>query len=256
MKGPPLILISPSTRRRGAEGGDSAIDLADSYSKAIVAAGGLPWIMPCEPDPQLVAECVRRSQGILLTGGDDVQTSLYSSTVPAAVKETIGPHDPRRDLQDILLVDEAFRQRKPLLAICRGQQILNVALGGTLLMDIRKQVPGAFNHARTDKRFEIVHEVTLTPGSNLAKITGSDQLGVNSSHHQAIDRLAGPLQVTARSSDGIIEAVELKAGEAGALPYLIAVQYHPERLFDRHTQCLQLFRSFAHACRSSSNGIP
>lgn len=253
MKTAPLIVISPSTRLEGTEEGGPAIDLADTYSAAILAAGGIPWILPCAPDRQLVAECVRRSQGVLLTGGDDVQPGLYSSTIPGEVKETLGPHDPRRDLQDLMLVDEAFTQRKPLLAICRGQQLLNVALGGTLVMDIVRQVPGAINHARTDKRFEIVHEVTLTPGSNLAKITGKEKIGVNSSHHQAIDCLAGPLQATARSPDGIIEGVELREAMVEALPYLVAVQYHPERLFDRHSECLELFRSFTRACRSHNH---
>ena len=124
-----------------------------------------------------------------------------------------------RDLRELILIDEVFRQRKPLLAICRGHQLLNIALGGKLIADIRRQVPGALNHQRLDKAGEIVHEVPLTAGSLLAKITGRRVLGVNSSHHQAVLEPAEPLVAVARTrrrncgSDGI----EAGRGEADAV---------------------------------------
>ena len=134
MKKPPLILISPSTQNRGAEFSDASISLSNRYLEAIIAGGGLPWVMPCVPLLDLAAESVRRCDGVVLTGGNDVQPKLYGSKLSPQLEKTIGPADPERDLLELLLIDEVFRQRKPLLAICRGQQILNVALGGTLLV--------------------------------------------------------------------------------------------------------------------------
>src|SRR5438105_4394609 len=129
MKKAPLILISPSSQNRGAEFSDASLSLSNRYPEAILAGGGLPWVMPCVPLPELAAESVRRCDGVLLTGGNDVQPKLYGPELSAQLKKTIGPADPERDSLELLLINEVFRQRKPLLAICRGQQILNVALG-------------------------------------------------------------------------------------------------------------------------------
>src|SRR5205823_10750980 len=125
---------------------------------------------------------------------------------------------------------EVFRQRKPLLAICRGHQMLNVALGGTLFADISVQVPGAVNHRRMDKRSEVAHEVRLTAGTRLSKIAGGTRLGVNSTHHRVFRTVADPLEVIAWSDDGIVESMQLKAAAARLLPFLLSVQFHPERL--------------------------
>src|SRR6266849_3744251 len=156
MKKPPLILISGSTASKGVEFGDASLSLSMNYALAIRAAAGLPWLLPCVPERELVAEAVRRSDGVMLTGGDDVQPSLYSAKLPPAIEKTIHAAAPERDLFELLLIDEVFRQRKPLLAICRGHQILNVALGGTLVVDIGSQKPAAMNHRRMDRRSEVV----------------------------------------------------------------------------------------------------
>jgi len=248
MRACPLILISPSRQRRGVEFSDDSLSLSARYPRAIIAAGGLPVILPCEPDEGLVAEWVRRCDGVLLTGGDDIQPELYAPRLPLKLAQTVKQVDPKRDLLELLLIRQAFGQRKGLLAICRGQQILNVALGGTLLVDIRTQMPQALNHAQLDAKNKIVHEVTLTPGSLLAKVTASRTLGVNSSHHQAVERVAQPLRPAAVSPDGVIEAMELDPAEGLGLPFLLAVQFHPERLFEQHGEHWALFRSFTQAC--------
>jgi putative glutamine amidotransferase len=154
-----------------------------------------------------------------------------------------------RDLTELLVIQEVFRQRKPLLAICRGHQILNVALGGTLLLDIPKQRPHALDHNQPDRKDEAVHKVALTPGSLIHKMCGASSLGVNSSHHQAVDRVARPLRATAVSADGIVEAMELSREGVGWLPFLLAVQFHPERLRTRDPAFLELFRGLVGACR-------
>ncbi|MBI3414126.1 MAG: gamma-glutamyl-gamma-aminobutyrate hydrolase family protein [Verrucomicrobia bacterium] len=248
MKDAPLILLSPSTQEQGVEFSDLSISLSNRYSEAILAGGGVPWILPCAPERELVAECVRRADGLLLTGGSDVQTKLYQPAVTPAMKKTVGPPDAPRDLLELQLIDEVFRQRKPLLAICRGQQILNVALGGTLIVDIPSQRPDALNHNQPAKKFQPVHTAAVTPDSRLARVLGQRRIAVNSTHHQAVDRVAKLLKVTATSADGVIEALELNDGAATALPYLVAVQFHPERLYSEHQEFLNLFRDFIRAC--------
>jgi putative glutamine amidotransferase len=160
----------------------------------------------------------------------------------------VTPDGGARDLRELILIDEAFRQHKPLLAICRGHQVLNVALGGTLLADIRSQKPGAQNHRRMDKRSDVVHEVRLTADSLLAKITGARDLGVNSTHHQAVDKIAPPLRAIARSDDGIVEGLELKPEAVRSVPFLLSVQFHPERLADRYKAHRAIFSAFTRAC--------
>ena len=253
MKQAPLILISPCTQREGAEFADASLSLSNRYPQAIIEAGGVPVVIPIVESRELVAEYVRRSDGVLLTGGEDVQTELYSKKLSARLAKVMGPTEPARDVLELLMIDEVFRQRKPLLAICRGQQILNVALGGSLIVDIPTQKPSTINHRRLDLKSDKVHEVTLTPHSLLAKITGKRMLDVNSTHHQSVDRVAKPLRVTGKSPDGIIEAMELK--NTGLLPYLLAVQFHPERLTDRHKEFSGIFGSFVYSCGSGAKKL-
>ena len=252
MTAAPLILISPSTQRRGVEFFDYSLNLSDAYPRALAAAGAIPWVMSCTLPPEAIAESVRRCHGVMLTGGDDIHPRLYAPRLSPRLKRTVGPADPARDLSELILIQEVFRQRKPLLAICRGHQILNVALGGTLVVDIPRQRPEALNHKRMDRKDKVVHAVQLKPDSLLAQIFGRPVLGVNSTHHQAIARVARPFEVTAASADGIIEAVELRRADRSLLPYLLSVQFHPERLIDGHPEFLDLFRSFAEACASQS----
>ena len=251
MSNRPLILISPSVASKGIEFSDASSSLSQAYERALLGAGVLPWAMPLRADRELVAECVRRADGVLLTGGEDVAPKLYATRLAPRLRKkcVLTPDGGERDLRELMLVDEVFRQRKPLLAICRGQQILNVALGGTLIADIRLQVKGAINHRRMDKRCAKVHDVGLTPGSLLSKITGKRNLGVNSTHHQAVDRPAELLAVTARSQDGVIESLQLKPEAAHLLPFLLSVQFHPERLVAKHPEHRAIFAAFAIACQ-------
>lgn len=231
--------------------------LSEAYQRALLDAGALPFELPLIHSRELIAESVRRCNGVLLTGGEDVDPRLYTEGLPARLREkvTITPDGGRRDLRELLVIDEVFRQGKPLLAICRGHQILNVALGGSLLADIQAQCPQALNHRRMDQRSEIVHQVQLTPGSILSKIAGTQNLGVNSTHHQAVQRVAASLQVAARSPDGIVEALELKAAATPRLPFLLSVQFHPERLADRFPEHRAIFRAFTQACGATYSSL-
>jgi len=248
MQTAPTILVTPSTEEKGAEFYDYSISLSQTYLDAITHAGGLPVIVPCAPAPKAVAEYVRRTDGVLISGGDDIQPELYYDEVPENLKKTVGRTDPARDLLETLLVKEAFAQRKPLLAICRGHQILNIALGGTLFVDIPSQVATKINHAQMRHKDRVVHEVDLEADSLMARIFGKQKIQVNSSHHQAVQKVAKPLRVTGQSSDGIIEALELRPEDSALVPYLLAVQFHPERLTRAHPEFNELFRSFTAAC--------
>src|SRR5215467_80276 len=160
MKRPPLILISPNIEKKGDEFGDLSTSLSETYQQALMGAGGIPLALPATTSRPVIAECVSRCDGVLLTGGEDVEPHIYGNGLPKSLRKTVTvtPDGGARDFRELVLIDEAFRQHKPLLAICRGHQVLNVALGGTLLADIRSQKPNSIRHRRMDKRSDIVHD--------------------------------------------------------------------------------------------------
>lgn len=253
----PLILVSPHTESEGTEFPDAALSLSFRYSDAVLGAGGLPLVIPCTTDRDAVAGAVAHADGVLLSGGEDVSPSRYGGRFEPAVLQTIVETVGGRDAFENILIEETLNQGKPLLAICRGIQILNVALGGSLVGDIPLQWPGALRHNRQDERFQPVHDVrVLDPECTLARLTGESMLPVNSTHHQAVDRVAASLRVVARSSDGIIEALEWADPKVCPVPFLVAVQYHPERLWDRYPQHHQLFLGFIEACRTGRSLAP
>lgn len=251
----PLILVSPSTEQKGVEFYDYSISLSQMYLESIRRAGGLPVVAPADASAELAAALVRRCDGVLLTGGDDIQPELYAPKISRDLRATVKTVDPVRDLLETLLIKESFAQRKPLLAICRGQQILNVTLGGTLIVDIPTQVKTEINHSQLKNKDRVVHQVSLESDSLLAGDLGKREIEVNSSHHQAVDRVAAPLRVTGRAPDGVIEVLELKTEEVSLLPYLLAVQFHPERLVRGYPVYLELFRGFIEACEKNHSKI-
>jgi putative glutamine amidotransferase len=246
----PLILVSPNVESKGDEFGDLSTSLSETYQIALFAAGAIPVGLPATVERDAIARCVERCDGVLLTGGEDVDPKLHFPNAPEALLKTVTltPDGGARDLRELLLVDEVFRQNKPLLAICRGHQVLNVALGGNLILDIPSECPQAIDHRRHDRKSDIVHEVRLTPDSLLAKITSGKKLGVNSTHHQAVGAVAEALTVVAQSRDGVVEGMELKKSSDKRLPFLLSVQFHPERLADRYAEHRAIFSAFSAAC--------
>lgn len=248
MKNAPTILVSTSNEQRGAEFRDWSTSLSHYYNRAVIDGGGLPWLAPVLPERKVVAEMVKRANGLMLTGGDDLQPDLYDPNLPKAIKNKATGVDPQRDLFEILLIEEALKQRKPLLAICRGPQVLNVALGGGMVTDISSERPNAINHQRKPEAHKLVHTVDLLKGSIIRQIFRKPKLRINSAHHQAVGKLAPMLRATASTKDGIVEAIELEATEAKKSPFLLGVQFHPERLYEKHPEYLRVFKAFTKSC--------
>lgn len=246
MKRSPVILITPSTARKGVEFADASISLSNRYTEAVIECGGLPQIFPATTSRGIVAEAVARADGVILTGGDDIDPKLYRNDLPPELARTLSPPEPNRDIWEKEVIAEVFSQRKPLLGICRGHQMLNVALGGTLIVDIATELPEALNHRQMDKKSDLVHDVEVEPDSILGQLAGRKTFGVNSTHHQAVGRLAPTLRAVAKSSDGVVEASELK--DRANAPFLLTMQFHPERLIDRSEVFRQIFNGFVEAC--------
>ncbi len=214
------------------------------YSAGVAAAGGLPVIVPCvaggsgEPDAGdavLVAETIARLDGLLLTGGRDVDPRYYGE----APHPRLGEIDPAKDALELAAVAAARARRLPILGICRGIQMLAVAFGGSLVQDLKSQVAAAIRHEqRLDKR-KPSHEITVEPGSRLAAILGqAGPLWVNSYHHQAVRRLPDGFRVSAKAPDGVVEAMEATDPRHG---FVVGVQWHPESLWRGDEPSRRLF---------------
>lgn len=215
-------------------GRESHFSLRKDYVRAVEAAGGLPVVL-APGRPEDVKDLLGHLQGLVLSGGEDVDPSLYGEKA----HETVTDVTPERDVFELALAREALRQDLPTLAICRGQQVLNVALGGTLIQDIPSSVAGAADHDPGGERWELTHEVRLLPGSKLRQVLGEDRVAVNSSHHQAVKDLGAGLVATAwATEDGIVEGLEAKDRR-----FVVAVQWHPESLWDRRPGFQSLFEA-------------
>lgn len=209
--------------------------------RALELAGLVPFVIPPLSDASLARRVIESVDGLVLTGGEDVDPELYGQPR----HERLSTVNRLRDDTEIALVRAAREARKPVLAICRGPQLLNVALGGTLIQDIASCVPGALDHDAEgvhDVRNVRAHDVNIEPGSRVARAVGQTHIKVNSLHHQSVLDPAPGLRVTARAPDGIIEAVESDNDDWWAL----AVQWHPEEMNDSPEPWDRgIFRAFA-----------
>jgi len=213
------------------EAGRERVALNTAYVQALLRVGVIPLAAPPLLDPVHAADALRPTDGLVLTGGEDVHPGRYG----AAPHPALGEVDEARDAIELALIGEARAQGKPILAICRGIQVLNVALGGTLYQDLPSERPGPVDHR--DQRGR--HALRVAPDTLLAETVGGTALTVNSRHHQAIRDLAPSLVATAWADDGVIEAVEFATPGAA---WLLAVQWHPEDLAET-----ALFAGFARA---------
>ena len=190
------------------------------YVESVERAGGVPVILPVL-DPDTVEYMLPAVSGVLLTGGGDVAPSRYGGR-PIAETHNV---DPMRDAFEIQLIRSAVEIDMPLLAICRGMQVLNVAMGGSLVQHV-PHVTGQ-QHDRIDRWHEGVHKVKIEPDSHLADALGATEIEVNSMHHQAVDEAAPGTRAVAWAEDDTVEAIEVDGA-----PHIVAVQWHPELLED------------------------
>ena len=210
------------------------------YVRSIAQAGGLPVLVPLLDDPVQLRALYDRLDGVLLPGGGDVDPLCYGE--PLRPDHDVEGVDPRRDRVELALARWALADERPLLGVCRGQQLLNVAAGGTLYQDIERQVPSALTHDSWAWH-DLAHALAVEPDSRLAHILGATTLQVNTLHHQAVARVACGLRAVAHAPDGVIEALEHEAH-----PFALAVQFHPEELTPDHTPSARLFAAFVAAC--------
>jgi putative glutamine amidotransferase len=235
----PLVALTATT---AAADGIVRVRANAAYVRALEAAGLVPLMLP-PLKPAHAERTLDAVSGLVLTGGEDVAPWRYGESPHPA----LGSVNEDRDAFELALIGAARARGLPTLAICRGIQILNVALGGTLVQDIPSQCPSALPHARKDARDARVHEVTVDSDSLLATALDAKRVAVNSAHHQSIARLAQGLRVTARAPDGIIEGAEWDASGWWA----VGVQWHPEELTETPERWDRgLFATFAATCQT------
>jgi putative glutamine amidotransferase len=219
---------------------------AISYLRAIEAAGGIPSLIHQTGDQEVIDAHYRRCDGLIFAGGTDIDPARYG----AERHPKLEAPDPSQDALEIALARRAAADGKPAFGICRGIQLLNVALGGTLHQDIPSVLPGSRNHAESTERRDmshLAHPIAIQPDAWLAEALGATDLVVNTLHHQALQQIAPGLRVVAQAPDGVVEAVE--GGGAG---FLLGVQCHPEELWERaDPRWARVFRMFVDRCRAT-----
>lgn len=222
--------------------------LSRHYSEAVEAAGGAPVHISLIPHAEYIDTVVDGLEGVLLPGSDsDIDPLRYGQQPHPA----LGSVHKIKDETDLLIIDAAERKQLPLLAICYGMQVLNVSRGGTLIQDIRSQLPEAIKHEQGAPRDRASHSVKVALGSKLSGILYAADLAVNSHHHQAIEKLGKDLVPTAWSSDGVIEALEDPRPDR----FVIAVQWHPELGWENDKFSQRLFDSFVAQTRITADDL-
>ncbi|HUY56698.1 MAG TPA: gamma-glutamyl-gamma-aminobutyrate hydrolase family protein [Candidatus Micrarchaeaceae archaeon] len=233
----PIVLVPAQSSLRSSSAG--SVQLVQSLNRAYVAAlqsvGLNPVLLPTRG---VLPVDLSWASGLLLPGGPDVDPLRYGQDLDPSTEA-----DPESDQLEFGLLDWALGQEIPILAICRGLQVLNVGLGGSLVQDLPRHLPQG-NPEAPRPRNQTAHALTIDPASRLGRIVWRDTLQVNSMHHQGIDQLAAGLSAIGWSPDGLIEAVEMEGRR-----FVLGVQYHPEELAPEDQSAQAIFEAFAQACR-------
>lgn len=213
-----------------------------TYIRAVQEAGGIPLLLTPHFTPEVQAALWQRLDGLILTGGGDIEPERFGEARHPKVDDV----SPARDDLEIGLTQRALHDDVPLFAICRGIQVLNVALGGTLVQDIPSEWPHALLHSQKAPRHEATHPVkVMGEGTRLGRVLGTLELDVNSMHHQAIKRLGEGLREVAWAPDGIVEGVEMPGDDR----FVVGVQWHPEELVGHDQAARNLFAAIVDAAR-------
>jgi putative glutamine amidotransferase len=235
MPAKPLILITTSKQNHAtpyAERQAVSTGCNIDYVHSVVRSGGAPVLLPRVDDREAIRAAVEAVAGVLLTGGGDILSLHYGEEPHAASKY----QDPVRDEMELELTRLALERELPVFGICRGVQLLNVALGGTLIQDVPSQVPGALKHYSEGLAPLLLHTIDIEPGSLLSRVLDSSSLAVNSYHHQAVKELGRGLRVNCRARDGVVEGVEAEDGRP-----ILGVQFHPEEITASYPRFQALF---------------
>lgn len=215
--------------------------LGKKYFHAVQLAGGLPVAIPPIQDETALKAMVEKLDGIILSGGPDIDPSYYNEKPSTK----LGDVSPCRDTAEMFLADEMLRVKKPLLGICRGMQVLNVVLGGTLFQDIPTEFKQPLKHVQSAPRWHGSHEIEIVEeDSAIFQILRKKHLCVNSFHHQAVKEPAASCKVSALASDGVVEAIELREADM----FCIGVQWHPEEMMG-DAAFLRIFESMIDAAK-------
>ncbi len=239
---PPIIGLTTITIAPAQEGRAPRQGQNQAYIDAVVQAGGAPLLIPHLAEEGLLRTVYDRLAGLLLPGGEDLDPGQYGEEIHAKC----GAISAERDATELRLVRWAAAEGKPILAICRGIQVLNVGLGGSLYQDLTSQLPAADRHDWYPglPRSYLAHTVSVEAGTRLAALLGAGRQAVNSLHHQAAKEIAPGLVVAATAPDGVVEALE-----ASDHPFALGVQWHPEELVATDDRARRLFRAFVQASR-------
>lgn len=211
-----------------------------TYIDAIKRAGAIPIILPLVTELDLIDGYINLLQGLVLTGGEDASPILYGEE-PLREVDKICFH---RDKMEVELIRRAYEKRLPLLGICRGMQMINVALGGSLYQDIYRQIPDALGHISGFAIGGGYHTIELVRDSILYEIFEKGRKQVNSQHHQSVKELGENLKINARSLDGIIEGIESIDDR-----FILGLQFHPEAMLDEYDEFIDLFKYFVSSCK-------
>ncbi|MHB1500457.1 MAG: gamma-glutamyl-gamma-aminobutyrate hydrolase family protein [Candidatus Dormibacteria bacterium] len=237
----PVILVPAHAGQRDDPGLGQGIPIQmmnQTYISALQEAGATPLLVPLGA---LRPNLFDWADGLLLPGGDDVEPSRYGAASHPASR-----WDQRLDDLEFQLTKWAIEAAVPILGVCRGLQVLNVAFGGTLYQDLPSQRPSQLEHPRHGPRDQLAHSLQVSAGSRLHDILQGPEFLVNSLHHQGVERLGSGLTVSATSEDGLVEGLEATSG-----PFLVGVQFHPEELAPNHDFAKRLFTTFVGECALS-----
>lgn len=219
---------------------DGTTTLFHPYAHAIEQSGGIPLLLPYTESADVIARFVAMCDGICFTGGVDIAPAYYGEPM----SEQCGEIQPLRDAMEFAVLREVLATGKPILGICRGAQLLNVALGGTLYQDLPSERPSDVVHRQTEGKFDFSHDVNVLVDTPLYTLLGAERIRGNSFHHQAVKTLGRGLRVMAEAEDGVIEGFW-----SIDHPYLRAYQWHPERLYDKDEHARAIFSDFIAACK-------
>lgn len=238
----PSILITGNRHRQSSSLPGNLLQglwLGDDYVHGVEQAGGIPFVVPFLENESSVELVADKMDGLLLSGGDDIDPALFGEEPHGG----LGDVTPERDRLEILLIHAMMRRNKPILGICRGMQVLNAAFGGTLYQDLPREWKGRIQHAQRGPRNHVTHTVHIEPGSRVHDLLGGQtELRTNSFHHQAVKVVAGNLIPVAWDEEGLVEAVEIPGSS-----FVVAVQWHPENLWRKHSEFLGLFTGLVKA---------